>query len=558
MPTSDSADGNGLKSFSIHVADVGAQPTFAALAAERSTLKAFAEAPVASAALDPETAARRFLDQALQSDRTPGFAAPVARDTESRFKLIGTETLPLTGTRTVKFRQTLDEIPIYGSLVTVELDDDNELVSLNSALGEPSDIAPVARISASQAAAAVASKKPFKKQIKGIAPRLHYFFDGKRQKWRLVFIFENVPAELPPRKGKTQGITPRLFDYVVDAHTGTVVEELPRTPSMASEVQQALDARGVARDIRVETTAGRSVLRDSINNITTYDFAFADPDIADSALPGSEISPAWPAAAVSAHANASQVAVFLHDVVKRNGIDGRGGAMNASVNCVVVSQSPDGKQWANAYWNGRQMVYGQVLRQGTLLTLAASLDIVGHEMFHGVTDNTSRLEYARQSGALNESYSDIFGTIIANRGESDPRRWDWRLGNGFGRGGGPMRDLSDPMLYRQPAHMHDFVLLPNTRGGDWGGVHTNSGIHNKAAYLVLVAEDGAGLIFTPEDVAAIFYLAVTQQLSRTSMFSDSRRGVTNAARTLFRRSAAAEQARKIGAIDAAFDAVGIS
>ncbi len=105
--------------------------------------------------------------------------------------------------------------------------------------------------------------------------------------------------------------------------------------------------------------------------------------------------------------------------------------------------------------------------------------------------------------------------------------------------------------------MRDFKSLPVRRDTDWGGVHTNSGIHNKAAYLALVAQDGGGLILSPDDVAAIFYLAVTQQLSRTSMFADSRRGAVTAARTLFRTAPQAQQDRKIAALEGAFSAVGI-
>jgi Zn-dependent metalloprotease len=558
MPVEAASNGNGLKSFSIHVSNEAQRPTFAALAEERASLPAFKAAAVPVEAADPETAARRYLDQALASSHAQGFEAPATSDAESEFKVIGTETVPLTGTRTVKFRQTFHKIPVYGSLVTVELDEDNGLVSINSALGEPVGVKPVAKISAAAATAAVVAKPPFKKQLKNISPRLAYYFEAVRAKWRLAFIFEEVPVALPrARRGKSEPIAPRRFDYFVDAHTGRIIAELPRTPSMTSEVQRARDALGVEREIRVETNGTRSILQDVANNIITYDFAFGDPDVDDTRLPGSVISSAWPPAAVSAHANAAEVATFLREVVRRNNIDDRGGAMNSSVNCVVQSESPDGKQWFNAYWNGQQMVYGQVLTGGALLTLAAALDIVGHEMFHGVTDHTSRLEYAGQSGALNESYSDIFGAIIANRGKRDPRRWDWRLGNGFSRAGGPIRDMSDPTLHGQPAHMRDFKVRPNTRRGDWGGVHINSGIHNKTAYLVLIAEDEDGLVFTPDDVAAIFYLAVTQQLSRTSQFVDSRRGALSAARTLFRRASTAEQMRKIGALERAFDAVGI-
>ena len=106
--------------------------------------------------------------------------------------------------------------------------------------------------------------------------------------------------------------------------------------------------------------------------------------------------------------------------------------------------------------------------------------------------------------------------------------------------------------------MTNFKVLPNTRNGDNGGVHTNSGIHNKAAYNVLVSVKGAKLVFTPEEVAAFFYLALTQRLSRTSQFADSRAAVIASARTLFRKLPPANLADKISAIEAGFTAVGIN
>ena len=130
------------------------------------------------------------------------------------------------------------------------------------------------------------------------------------------------------------------------------------------------------------------------------------------------------------------------------------------------------------------------------------------------------------------------------------------MGDGYDNGE-PFWDMANPPRRGQPDHMIDFKVLPNTRRGDWGGVHTNSGIHNKAAYTVLTATDQNGLVFTPEDVAAVFYVAVTQLLSRTSQFGDSRRAAVSAARSLFRRSSAAEQQRKIAALEAAFTSVGI-
>jgi bacillolysin/neutral peptidase B len=107
--------------------------------------------------------------------------------------------------------------------------------------------------------------------------------------------------------------------------------------------------------------------------------------------------------------------------------------------------------------------------------------------------------------------------------------------------------------------MDDFMVLPNTQAGDWGGVHINSGIPNKAAHLMLTAEDGAGdLVLTPQDVAAVLYLALTQRLSMTSQFSDSRRAVEASARTYFRSLAPDQMEAKVGAFTGAFDAVGIT
>ncbi|MCB2399352.1 M4 family metallopeptidase [Rhizobium ruizarguesonis] len=556
MAGSKSSD-NGMKSFSMHVADAGSAPMFAALAEEEASVPTFAFRPAATDTVDPETAARRYLDHALSSARVPEFAAPATDSAQSQFKTIGTETVPLTHTSTVKFRQAFHDIPVYGSLVTVELDDENKLVSLNSALGEPTGVAPVAKVSASKAAQSVNRKGEFKKHLTGVAPRLNFYFDQKKKKWHLAYIFEDVEVSLP-EDSKSKQVSPRYFDYVVDANTGRVIAELPRTPSMAAQQVQALDARDVQRTIVVETVGTRTILKNAANNIETFDFGFRDPTEDDASLPGNEIVPVWPPAAVSAHANAAAVAIFLREVVLRNNIDNRGGPMNASINCVVANESPGGNQWLNAYWNGRQMVYGQVLNgSGQLLSLAAALDIVGHEMFHGVTDNTSRLEYAAQSGALNESYSDIFGIIIANRPNLDPRTWSWKLGDGFASGGGPFRDMSDPPSRGQPDNMSQYRPLPITRNKDWGGVHEYSGIHNKAAYLILVAEQGGTLVFTPDEVAAVFYVAVTQFLSRTSQFVDSRRAAISAARTLFRTSPAAQLAQKVAAIESAFDSVGI-
>jgi Zn-dependent metalloprotease len=274
-------------------------------------------------------------------------------------------------------------------------------------------------------------------------------------------------------------------------------------------------------------------------------------------LPGTTVSnpPTWNPNAVSAHANAEEVVKFLKTTLGRNGLDNRGSKLISSINCVVASDSPGPKEWINAAWIGTQMVYGQRRNGAGLMSLSANLDVVAHEIFHGVTDFTARLEYQAESGALNESYSDIFGILISNFSKTDVTTWDWELGEGLTAGGTPFRDLKDPTRFGQPKHMRDFV---NTRR-DNGGVHTNSGIHNFAAFRIMSAQTAAGsAILTPKESAAIFYLALSQRLSRTSGFSDSRRAVVASARTLFRGLTSSQQTAKISAIEKGFTAAGIS
>ena len=158
---------------------------------------------------------------------------------------------------------------------------------------------------------------------------------------------------------------------------------------------------------------------------------------------------------------------------------------------------------------------------------------------------------------MNESYSDIFGVIIANYDVPDRSSWDYRIGRNFSGTGAPLRSMADPAAYGQPAHMDAYRHLLATQ--DNGGVHINSGIHNKAAYGICTARDAGGNpLFSAAELAGIFYLSLTQHLTRTSLFADSRRGVELSAMTLLRQLPPAALEDRIAAIRAAFDSVGIS
>ncbi|QCO00111.1 M4 family peptidase (plasmid) [Azospirillum argentinense] len=553
---------NGLTSFSYHIDadETGAAASLAGPAAFAGPLAASG-----AASLDAETAARAYLVQGLASAAMPRFAVDSEIEQDVDFRIIGTETVPLTKTQTVKFRQHFNKIPIYGSLVTVELDQQNGLVSMNSALGTPEGVDPMAQIAPANVVEKVCDTAGLNQLPAESLPRLYFYFDQTVDSWRLAYIAENVP-EAPHGEADGTGAEadgahgaplPELFDYIVDAHSGEIVARLPRVASVEIRSAEEPDVLGRPRRITaIALDAGGLRLHDPEFNVYTHDADFADVQ-PFGALPGPYCvnPPAWLPAAISAHANGTEVARFVRDVLMRNGIDNRGGAYVATINC-LWGVSPS-REWRNAAWYRDQMIYGQRFQNGQLLSYAAALDVVAHEIFHGITDRTARLEYAGETGALNESYSDIFGIIVSNISEPNLAAWNWEMGEELTSTGIPIRDFRDPRRRNQPDHMDEFVRIPSPyhQGNDYGGVHINSGIHNKAAYNILNSQDHETYLFQPAEVTQIFYLALSQSLSRTATFADSHRAVMSAARSLFR--ADPKRSLKVAAVAEAFEAVGI-
>jgi Zn-dependent metalloprotease len=381
-------------------------------------------------------------------------------------------------------------------------------------------------------------------------------FLDHRGKWHLAYIVEDVRSRNKgKRKGKASSAKhpiPLVFDYVIDALNGALVAELPRTPAARHGTASALDDLGRMKTFNIEMKGGKRVMRDAILNIETCDFDYRDP--VGGKLPGNLAASPWSPAAVSAHTHAATVTTFLRKVLKRNNIDNMGGRVVSTVNCVVkqFEKPPGSDVWRNAFWDGAQMLYGQQLVDGKLQSMASSLSVVAHELFHGVTGATARLIYLGETGALNESYSDIFGTLIANGKRPDIAQWNWQVGCGVA-----IRDMQNPTLHGQPKLMKNFIHAPLTPNDDSGAVHFNSGIHNYAAFNVMTANDGREFIFRPHELAAMFYVALTQQLSRQSTFADSRRGVVLATRSLFRKLPGKQIELRVAAVEAGFDAAGI-
>ncbi|GAB1544541.1 hypothetical protein NUACC21_72170 [Scytonema sp. NUACC21] len=255
---------------------------------------------------------------------------------------------------------------------------------------------------------------------------------------------------------------------------------------------------------------------------------------------------------VDARDNVRRVASFIRDVLQHELPNGTTAQYTSSINCV---ENPGQTEWRNAAWldKQKQAIFGQCIINEQLRSFATSPDLVAHEFFHGLSYQIVEFEYCGQSGALDESYADIFGVLVANFENSDIATWNWEIGSGFGEDGRAIRNLRVPGCYGQPEHMDDYRSFPDD--DDCGGVHYNSGIHNKAAYYLLSSQDAQGnYLFDASSGSKLFYLAL-RQLSEQSVFSDSRRAIQQVARTLFRRDLA--KVEKLNAIATAFDNVGI-
>lgn len=199
---------------------------------------------------------------------------------------------------------------------------------------------------------------------------------------------------------------------------------------------------------------------------------------------------------------------YYRDVHDRNSIDGRGMPLDGYVH--------RGRRYNNAFWDGRQMVFGD--GDGEVFTdFTASLDVIAHELTHGVTEFTAALEYRNQSGALNESVSDVFGSLVKQwKAGQTADQADWLIGTEVftpGIEADALRSMKAPgtaydneLLGKdpQPGHMDHFVRLPDTEEGDNGGVHINSGIPNRAFYLAATGIGGHAW----EAPGAIWYAAL--------------------------------------------------
>lgn len=230
---------------------------------------------------------------------------------------------------------------------------------------------------------------------------------------------------------------------------------------------------------------------------------------------------------------------FFRDIFNRNSIDTNGMRLDSTVHY--------GKAYNNAFWNGTQMVYGD--GDGEIFQrFTKCLDVIGHELTHGVTQYEAALQYEGQAGALNESFSDVFGSLIKqyslNKQTVDEA--DWLVGADLFTtkiDGKALRSLKepgtaydDPTIGKdpQPDRMKDYVKTES----DNGGVHINSGIPNRAFYLTAMELGGHAW----ERAGKIWYIALRDRLREDSDFQKAANYTFDVAGSLYGRNSQEQDA----------------
>ena len=373
----------------------------------------------------------------------------------------------------VTIQQVFKKLPVEGKEIKVHINKNREVQVVNGLYLPNVDVSITPAINEQEAVSA-AKKAINPKSDSPNGPKttlMVYNFDNKNYLvWKVQVYFEDPLGD---------------FIYYIDAQTGNVIDSYNNLKFNRN--RNTYDAN--------HHTSLPGTLRRSENGAATND-----------------------AALDAAHDNAGAVYNYYNNTFGRDSYDDNGATLNSTVHY--------SSNYNNAFWNGSQMVYGDG-DGSTFSPLSEALDVVGHELTHAVTENESNLVYRNQSGALNESISDIFGVLM------DPG--DWMVGEDVytpGTAGDALRYMDDPTRGGQPDHMSNYV---NTTS-DNGGVHTNSGIPNKAAYLMSEGGTHHGITvlgFGRNTMGQVFYETQVHWLTSNADFTDARDATLDAVAALF-------------------------
>ncbi len=489
-----------------------------------------------SSALSAENAVYRFLEKyrAIFKMENPR--------RELSTKIIQTDRLGMTH---VRMRQSINNIPVFGRELIAHMDRSHHIYAING------EFIPGLKVSGVKPS--ISSKYAINVAMTDIGPAVYRWDTTLEQmlpsgkSWRpvaeLMIYDHHGQARLVWRTMiAVERPEPANWVYFVDAKTGVVLDRYNDIQNVDAIGTGHSLYRGVV-SINTNDRSGRIYeLIDNSRKLSTYDARnrkiilasgrlFRDTDnIWGDGTTGDSQS-----AAVDAHWGAAMTWDYYLTTHGRNSFDDAGAP--------IISTVHYGKNYVNAFWNGEQMVYGD--GDGVTADPLVDLDVVSHELTHAVTEHTAGLIYMNQSGALNESVSDVFAMMI----DTD----DYTIGEDSWTPhilGDALRYMDDPTRGGQPDHMDDYLVTDQ----DNGGVHTNSGIPNFAAYLATAGGAGKyGDIVTGigrTKVGDIWYRALSVYMTSSTDFEAARLATLAAAADLYGTA-------EVQTVDDAWFAVGV-
>ncbi|WP_257009213.1 M4 family metallopeptidase [Bacillus sp. 7884-1] len=453
----------------------------------------------------------------------------------------------------VRFNQAINGVNVEGSEVVVHFNKDNEVVSVNGRINQSIDD------NAVDTTASLSSDAALKTALSSVNAPEELTYEPTSELVILPFEGENHTAYKV--NVNFMGDEPGNWFVFVDANSGKVIDKyngLMHADEMKTQKGAGKGVHGEHRELHITQVKEpdartKFALADyshaNLEGIVTYDAKNDNTSSNDTLYVGNSAAfiGDYDRALVDAHYNSEKVYEYYLNEHGRNSLDGEGMA--------IISKVHYGTNYNNASWNGRWMTYGD--GDGVFMTsLSAGLDVAAHEMTHGVITNSANLVYRNQSGALNESFADVFGALVDDS--------DWEMGEDImapaakADGVNVLRSLSNPNsvvvsnVERRsystnggvyPDHMDEFYNMPTSVDG--GGVHVNSSITNHAAYLI-------GQEIGREKLGQIYYRALTVYLTPNSNFSDARQAIVQSATDLY-----GEGSEEVAAANSGFDAVGI-
>lgn len=436
-------------------------------------------------------------------------------------------------------QQTVDGIPVWEGEAIVHLRPDGQLAQITDVLKESISLNTSANFKPSEALEIAKRTKNGTRVLTG-DPIIDLWVFRAEDRDHLVY-----RVEMPRLDGTEKTSVPVVF---VDAHTGQKVFE---HDNLQTGTGSSLYSGTVT--IGTSQSGANFYMEDTTRRMGTFNMNNTGNTTTGTGGTQSRYTDAddnWTAtnarAGVDAHYGAAKTFDYYQSVHGRNGIDGNfgPGTTTAAANgvSIVASRVHFGSNYNNAFWYQNMMTYGD--GNGTTFSPLTTIDICGHEMTHGVIERTANLTYARESGALNESFADIFGAMVEAYADGGTSAATWLIGEDAytpGTAGDALRRMDNPNAVGDPDH-YSVRLYPGTctpsNANDQCGVHTNSSISNHMYYLLAnggtnrvsgVAVAGIGTT----DSARIFYRALTVYMTASTNFAGARTATLNAATDLF-------------------------